>query len=286
MLCRFNRHPELVSGSINNNIRYLSFRSSDSARRNLLSCNITPALCGHPDPHLHRDDRQERGAVFIYILIAIALFASLSYFISKGNRGSSNIFTEEQAKLAAQEIIDYGNTVAAAVQKLRLRGIAETDIGFDNNIYFRMNGTLLNPIGENSNCSDDYCQVFNKSGGNVNAVTFANLGVDDTSFSPTWGKSGHAIFRTINIDGIGTTDNDLTMEILSIPRDVCYEINDILNTIISNQSPVETYGNSGYGGSFSNTTNTIGDESGLNGKQAFCIQNATYGHFIQVLLAR
>ena len=235
-----------------------------------------------------KDDNKgdEAGNVFFYILIAVALFAALSYAVSRNNTGSTDIFTEEQAKLAAQEIIEYGNTVANAVQKLRLRGVAETDLGFDNDTYFRVNGVLLNPIGQNSNCTSDDCQVFKADGGNINPVLFDNLGVDDSGFSSTFGKSGHAIFRTINVDGIGTVNNEISMELLDIPKQICYQINQLTGNLFADSSPSESYEPLNYTGTFSNSTNTIGDGSNLNAKTAFCIDNGNTGHFIQILLAR
>ena len=49
--------------------------------------------------------KHEAGNIFFFILLAIALFAALSYAVSSNRGGSTNIFTEEQSKLAAQEII-------------------------------------------------------------------------------------------------------------------------------------------------------------------------------------
>ena len=105
-----------------------------------------------------RNDRKtEQGNVFFYILIAVALFAALSYAVSRNNTGSTDIFTDEQAKLAAQEIIEYGNTVANAVQKLRLRGCSDTEISFENDI-----------IDGYENGTNTSCQVFHVDGGDIN----------------------------------------------------------------------------------------------------------------------
>lgn len=148
-----------------------------------------------------RYSHSERGAVFIYILMAVALFAALSYAVSRGNRGGSSALTDEQAKLAAQEIIEYGNTVANAVQKLRLRGCSDTEISFEHNGAFVNGGAP----GDNS------CHVFNLNGGGL----VPNL--------------DHLYFDgSVEIDGIGQTNNDATStELLFITRLISTDANNL-----------------------------------------------------------
>ena len=94
----------------------------------------------------------ERGNALLYILIAVALIAALSYVVSRGQRGNTSTLTDQQARLAAQEIIDYGNDLANAVQKLRLRGCTDTQVSFENNIVTE----YTNPNAP----ADKSCHVF------------------------------------------------------------------------------------------------------------------------------
>ena len=227
-------------------------------------------------------NNKQSGAVFVYILVAIALFASLSYFVSKDNRGSSDIFTEEQAKLAAQEIIEYGNTVAAAVQKLRLRGCSDTEISFENNITSGyVNGT------------DTSCQVFHQDGGNINhqriieRIRTADASNHDTRYS---GGS--------NIINVGSTEPELFVFYRMNSKDICIAINNYAGIINNPDSPPGEVGLAGLGftGTYL-TAQTLGDDNdgaNLAGKEYGCYEvignldsngNKQYDYY-HVLLAR
>lgn len=173
------------------------------------------------DPDLRRDDGRgsEQGNVFFYILIAIALFAALSYAVSRNNSGSTNIFTDEQAKLAAQEIIEYGNTVANAVQKLRLRGCSDTEISFQNNIVGGYINTPPSP-------ADNSCHVFETNGGNINF----NLSNDAAYIF-----SGSQLISNAGDGAIG----DLAIYLRDVPNDVCSRINQSLNITSNNVIPTD-----------------------------------------------
>lgn len=49
----------------------------------------------------------ERGSSFLIILLAVALFAALTYAIAKSSNGAKNL-SQEQVRLLASEIIDSG----------------------------------------------------------------------------------------------------------------------------------------------------------------------------------
>jgi len=78
--------------------------------------------------------KNERGNVIFLILIAIGLFAALSFSFSKGNRGSTTIIDKEQATLIATEIINYARSIKNAVHELQINGCDDTEISFENGI--------------------------------------------------------------------------------------------------------------------------------------------------------
>jgi hypothetical protein len=74
----------------------------------------------------------ERGNVMFYILIAVALLAALIFAVAQSGRGNIQQVSEEKARLFATEIIQYTGTMANGVAQLRLRGVRDTEISFDN----------------------------------------------------------------------------------------------------------------------------------------------------------
>ena len=89
------------------------------------------------------------------ILIAVALFAALSYALSQQRDGTKGLSTEK-VRLLASDVIDMGNGLADANARLRLRRIADTAISFENS-------TVIGYI--NPNCTDDSCKIFAFDGG-------------------------------------------------------------------------------------------------------------------------
>ena len=236
----------------------------------------------------------ENGNVFFYILIAIALFAALSYAVSRNNSGSSNIFTEEQAKIAAQEIIEYGNTVANAVQKLKLRGVQDHEFDFSNNVFKLTNGVLF-PVA-NATCISETCKLYSEGGGNIQAQ-YAPKESHISNIPSGGSTNGQGNFRSNYIVGIGTPAPDLNFEYTFINKETCMKINDILG--IDNPSdapPIDNYNQQNYSGTLTSFplpsgSNVIGDEAtNLAGKTGFCLTNAAtppqYYVYKQVLIAR
>lgn len=59
--------------------------------------------------------RSERGNILFMILIAVALFAALSYAVTSSSRGGSKGIGEERARLLASRIVQYGTSIEQAV---------------------------------------------------------------------------------------------------------------------------------------------------------------------------
>ena len=234
----------------------------------------------------------QRGSVFFYILMAVVLLAALSYAASRGSRTGASSLTDQQAKLAAQEIIDYGNTVANAVQKLRLRGCADTEISFANDTYTSYGGTILQTNGHNINSpSDGSCELYKSSGANINSWEIPMSSSFEWSISNGNSNYGVINVRYSAIPGIGSSEQDLILVGIYLKKDVCLKINNLLG--IDNPSgnvPNITGGSmfvfnaSSYSGSYALSDN----DNVITGKTAFCAQNAVTipGSYIQVLIAR
>lgn len=164
----------------------------------------------------------QNGNVFFYIMLAIFLLGALTYAVTKDRGPSTNIFTDEQAKISAQEIIDYGNIIAEAVQKLRLRGCSDTQISFENSVV----------VGySNSNAPiDKSCNIFDANGGNVNWQLAENFKAKDILFPDNVCVSGvgsGALGTACQTDGIQSTELILVLD--EIDQSVCEEINKNLN---------------------------------------------------------
>ena len=222
----------------------------------------------------------ERGSAIIWIFVMIVLFAALNYAVSQNSRtGESNI-SEQQANLAATQILDYASAVKRAVQELQINGCTEDQINFENSIYKNaVTGLDYHPIGQNTNSpSDGSCSVYHPNGGGLTPVVF-DLPIPTPAGAST--PSGHAAIGFYKyIIGIGNDGVlDLIMAIPGMNEQICIKINDSLGiTNPSGKPPVET------------TEPIVGDEATeLAGKRSFCyFRNSAIPRysFFQVLIAR
>ena len=95
--------------------------------------------------------RSQSGNVLFIILIAVALFAALSYAISKSRIGGKTSTDAEKAQLSQGVIDNYEAAVNAAVLRLKFRGCTTIDY----------------KTPTEWGAEDHKCQVFHPQGGGV-----------------------------------------------------------------------------------------------------------------------
>ena len=101
----------------------------------------------------------ESGNVFILILLGVFLFGALMYSFSRSaNQGAGNL-SKQQAKIAAQEILNYARLVEGAVDRVRRNGCSESEISFENDVVTG----YTNPNAP----TDKSCHIFDDEGGKV-----------------------------------------------------------------------------------------------------------------------
>ncbi len=219
----------------------------------------------------------QSGSAFWIILIAIMIFGGLSYAVMQGRSGSVTALTNDQARVAAAEIIAYGDTLAKTVQTLKLRGCADTQFDFTNTIWQTNDGTPTIPTNPTAVSG---CGVFKSGEGNAQIVVFpASYIYDWTGAGPSNWKVGASGVQITELPGVGNnTKEDVFLTVGRINNQVCMMINNILGVEnLVTGPPIGTQYNANYAGGFlDNSTHTFTDVSGkLAGKNAFCYQEST-----------
>lgn len=227
----------------------------------------------------------QSGSSFFIILFGIFLFAALSYAVMQGSRTSESSLSREQSRMAAQEIIAFGNTVAKAVQSLVLRDCSPSELNFENNI-----STLY----DNTSAPDDgSCDIFSPVGGKVSITPFpANF------YANTKAWAGEFTFTaTDEIIDVGTSGcsdescTELIMYVWDLKPEVCREIMARLGYEGEDLPEVfDLFGDIDFNGTFSPVSNTLGNVNSpeLRGMRAGCVHqnNQDEFDFYQVLIAR
>lgn len=150
-------------------------------------------------------ERQSGNALFL-ILIAVALFAALSYAITQSSRGGGNTSKEKSTLNIAQAMSQIA-LVRATIQRMILTGTDPADLDFctggtECSVYA---GTLCS-TGDGTNC------IFAAEGGGLSLSTLPD-GYYITFFEPADGRimDGHATTAPDAVILFTDTGNSLTL---------------------------------------------------------------------------
>src|SRR5882757_1232710 len=88
--------------------------------------------------------RQERGNALFLILIAVALFAALSYAITQSGRGGGSV-SAQTALITAGQVTEQPADIRSAATRMILTGITGTSIVYNtsasaNNVFDTVTG--------------------------------------------------------------------------------------------------------------------------------------------------
>lgn len=234
-----------------------------------------------------------KGNVLFIILIAIMLFAALTYAISNSSRGTSNM-DRERGTIGATDFMAYGSSMEKTVARLLSNDNSENGISFENTIWKLYDGS--NVMGANAACTSAACKIFDTAGGGLEPKTFPAISVSSPANTDV--QSGHGVVYALKVNGVGTTSHDLVLMIAILDQNTCVQINNALG--IANPSsapPADSWaGATVYTGAFTgpnDATDEIGDvATQIQRKTSGCITRSggAYGssdnYFYQVLYAR
>lgn len=241
----------------------------------------------------HTATNTQSGNVFFYLFIAVALLGALSFAVSQSSRQTGKGLTDDRAKLAATEIISYGDTLAKAVGQMRLRGIKPYQLSFAHNDAHAGYGTY-----------DDRprTEVFNPQGGGV-------IYHQPPILAGTGAPLVYEFVGAFAVEGIGQSDctppaqpasdcSELLVVVTNLHETTCR----MINKLLSIHEPHETLpeddetpntprfvGNdSGAPDPFTYTSTIAEDNASaiLRQRSAGCYKNGTNYIFYQVLLSR
>lgn len=165
----------------------------------------------------------ERGNVFVFILIGIVMFASLSFYVAKGMRSqTTKALSARQAELAATDILNYAQALEAGVNRLRSKNVSESDISFES---------AQEPDYAHSPAVTHAQQLFHPQGGGVNW----QAPIPDVNDGTNWIFTGSTCIVDLGTGAAGcssdgNTRNEELLAVLSnIDATACTAINERLN---------------------------------------------------------
>ncbi len=236
----------------------------------------------------------QKGNVLFLILIAVALFAALSYAVTSSSRSSGGDASSETTRAAASAMLQYAGSIRTSVQRMQITNQVPTP-----NIDFLTTSTVLENDSpgatyDNTNCNDPSCQVFASTGGAAVYQAFTqNRTKNMTGFGAAWTKPGHWEFMISRVQDIGSNLPEVMMRTIGIDIPVCNAINQILglpdspNYGFAGSSAPAYSGNPTTG--LANTTNPVtygATNNDLKGRTEFCVRSGAWADFYVVLVER
>lgn len=214
----------------------------------------------------------EAGNAFLFILLGVVLFASLSFVMSRGfgTEGTSKI-SDRRAELAASDIMTYAQRIQRAVNRMRRDGISESDISLE------FDGNFVNvDCDEDTDRNFPACQVFHSQGGNVSEQAPPE-GINDGEI---WHFTGSTCIGDCNAGS--TADEELLLVLENLEDNVCQFINRKLE-IDGIPTATGTFSTTDFTGNFSNNT-----EIAITGGpfDAVCYSDDTDNHLYYILIER
>ena len=169
---------------------------------------------------MFEDNIRNRGNVLFLILIAVALFAALTYAISQSTRSGGGDAEEEKSGVLAAQVINDAIALRSAYQRLRLNcDLVEIDMDEDTNDSYRRNPLSPSASGDFS------CALFHPDGGGQR-----NDRLPPKIFSGNITPIGWQHFSSLLVYGVGLDTNyELGLVMLDGIRDnICLDINESL----------------------------------------------------------
>lgn len=164
--------------------------------------------------------KKERGNVLFLILIAVALFAALSYAVTSSTRGGGGDAGEETNLVQSSAITQYPSTIRTAIIRMIVNGVSEDELLFDS---------PENSFGDEITAGNNNIAsaVFHPQGGGATKGT-APASVMAEGVQGVWVFSSDYQIRGIGTDGTTDASNDIVAFLPGIRRAVCERVNEEL----------------------------------------------------------
>ncbi len=160
----------------------------------------------------------ERGNALIYVLIAIALFAALSFTLARqSDTNEAGTLSDERAELYATQLISYAAQAKSTIDQMLFSGSDIDDLDFMDPSSGTFNdGTQL----------DRANRVYHPEGGGLIKGRIPDEAISQSTSDPT---PGWYMGRFNNVEWTTSTNEDVILVAYQISQQVCEKINEKVN---------------------------------------------------------
>jgi len=187
----------------------------------------------------HMGTRQnEQGGVLWFILISVALIGILTAMLNRSGSSVDQAGNIEQMNIRISKVLRFAKSIESAVQNMKLNGISENDISFENSV------TVEDYTNTGCDAAADQpwpsCLVFDERGAGLVYQKFSDL--NDGS---DWIFTG--AINVGNADNpVGTygsaVGNDLVMLLPNVSLSFCKQLNTQYGVGVAGTLPIDMSG--------------------------------------------
>ena len=156
----------------------------------------------------------QRGNILFLILLAVVLFAALSYAVTSSTNGGGKNAGDEKAQSTVAEMMNYFASMDAAIQRMMLTGDVKD---YELNFFYQTAHKYVVGGNDNTNCTESRCRVFDPAGGAVAGRSFP--------ITKGTGASVNGRIFYLSVPGVGTSKPDIVYIVYAVASPVCLEIN-------------------------------------------------------------
>lgn len=228
----------------------------------------------------------QKGNVLFLILIAVALFAALSYAVTSSTRNSGGDITKEKTALAIGGIEDLASHLSMTLMRKRIsENIQEYEMNYEDK---------FSNSAHNYACVTLACDLFNAAGGGV-----SNGFSLPAEFVGTAGYGGKFWFRNLSVKSLGDSNQrDFFLLFPDVSKDFCIAYNN--HAGVTNPGGIPPIDDHIDNSHYVDYTSTISSQvvltdapvhgetagSPVEGKANFCVYNILSYHLYAALLIR
>lgn len=164
----------------------------------------------------------ERGNALVYVLIAIALFAALSFTLSRNtDSGEAGTLSEDRAKLYMSQIVSYAAQAKSVYDQMDFQGIRADRIDFTT-----PDDPTFNDNEDDGGSADRIFKIYHPDGGGLNVGNIPVGAIDDSGITtPGDPAPGWYMGRFNNIEWTASANEDIILTAYGIDRLICGMIN-------------------------------------------------------------
>ena len=168
--------------------------------------------------------QSEKGNVLFLILIAVALFAALSYVVTQSTRSGGGSTEREKNILSSAQMTQYPTALRTSIIRLVLGGVSIENVKFNAPTAF----------GASTNV-----EVFHPNGGGATFQT-APASLMSTGIEGTWSFNANFFVPQIGIDTAG--GNDVIAFLSGVSSGICAQANTELGVVTTGCTASPTAG--------------------------------------------